>query len=564
MAALVNGPEGDALDWGSINWPRTEGEVRRLRQRIFTASQAGDLKKVRNLQKLMLRSRANALISVRRVTELNAGRKTAGVDGKVVVSAPGKAALADRVRRHAHTVTAQPVKRVYVPKANGKQRPLGIPVIVDRVRQAQVVGALEPEWETRFEPRSYGFRPGRGCHDAIEAIYKVARGPNPARRWVLDADLAAAFDRIDHHLLLSHLGTFPARDQVEQWLKAGVVEKGRLTPTEEGTPQGGVVSPVLLNVALHGMEKAAGVAYQLNGIHAGELKRDSPVLIRYADDLVALCHTKQQAERVKASLAKWLAPRGLAFNEDKTRVVNLDEGFDFLGFTVRRFGAKLLIRPSKAALRRHRQRLRAEMLSLRGANAVLVLQRLTPIVRGWAAYYRTVVSSKIFSALDRYVWKLTYKWAKHSHPKKSKRWIVNRYFGRFNKSRQDDWVFGDRHSGAYLVKHAWTKIVRHQMVRAGSSPDDPALAEYWAGRRRRAPPPPLDNLSLRLLQSQRGRCPRCGELLLVADHPPQSPLEWEQWVRTAGKALAKRAMAYRQRGTSDAGSTLRLIHTRCR
>ena len=352
MAALVNGPEGDALDWGSINWPRLEGEVRHLRQRIFTASQAEDLKKVRNLQKLMLRSRANALMSVRRVTELNAGRKTAGVDGKVVVSAPGKAALADRVRQHGHTISAQPVKRVYIPKANGKQRPLGIPVIVDRVRQAQVVNALEPEWEARFEPRSYGFRPGRGCHDAIEAIYKVGRGPNPSARWVLDADLAAAFDRIDHHLLLAQLGTFPARDLVEQWLKAGVIEQGRLTPTEEGTPQGGVVSPVLLNVALHGMERAAGVRYQLIGTHAGKTVTGSPVLIRYADDLVALCTTKAQAERVKASLAEWLSPRGLAFNEDKTRIVTLDEGFDFLGFTVRRFGAKLLIRPSKAALRR--------------------------------------------------------------------------------------------------------------------------------------------------------------------------------------------------------------------
>jgi RNA-directed DNA polymerase len=256
--------------------------------------------------------------------------------------------------------------------------------------------------------------------------------------------------------------------------------------------------------------------------------------------------------------------QGLTFNEDKTRIVTLDEGFDFLGFTVRRFGAKLLIRPSKAALRRHCERLRNEMRSLRGANAVMVLQRLTPIVRGWATYYRTVVSSKVFSALDRYLWKLTYKWAKHSHPEKSKHWIVNRYFGRFNKSRQDYWVFGDRSSGAYLVKHAWTKIVRHQMVKAGSSPDDPTLAEYWASRRRRAAPPPLDNPSLRLLQSQRGRCPRCGEFLLVADHPPQNPREWEQWVRIIGKALAKRAMVYQRRGTSDAGSTLRHIHTRCR
>ena len=560
---VVNGPEDDVLDWLSIEWQTVEDEVRRLRQRIFTASQAADLAKVRNLQKLMLRSRANALLSVRRVTELNAGRMTAGIDGVVVVTAPGKAALAERVRKRDRSSTAQPVKRVYIPKANGKQRPLGIPVIVDRAQQAQVVNALEPEWEARFEPKSYGFRPGRGCHDAIEAIFHVARGPNPSRRWVLDADLTAAFDRIDHSHLLNHLGTFPARAQVEQWLKAGVVEQGRFTPTEEGTPQGGVVSPLLLNIALHGMEEAAGVRRQLTGVHAGETRRDSPILIRYADDFLALCHSQEQAEQIKASLAGWLAPRGLVFNEDKTRIVNLDEGFDFLGFTVRRQSGKLLIKPSKAAIRRIRGRLRTEMRSLRGANVAMVLKRLTPIVRGWAAYYRAVVSSEVFSALDRYLWKLTYKWAKHSHPKKSKHWIVDQYFARFNKSRRDRWVFGDRISGAYLVKFAWTNIVRHQMVTKGASPDDPALAEYWAARRRRAAPPPIDNLSLRLLKTQRGICPTCGEFLLYADHPPQSPREWEQWVRVTGKAMAKRHIAYRSDGSSDAG-TVCLVHTRCR
>jgi RNA-directed DNA polymerase len=560
---VVNGPEDDVVDWLSIDWRQVEDEVRRLRQRIFTASQAGDLKKVRNLQKLMLRSRANALVSVRRVTERNAGRKTAGIDGTVVVTAPGKAALAEQVRNAGSTSAAQPVKRVYIAKADGKQRPLGIPVIFDRAQQALVVNALEPEWEARFEPKSYGFRPGRGCHDAIEAIFHVARGPNPSRRWVLDADLAAAFDRIDHSHLLDLLGTFPARGEVRQWLKAGVVEQGRFTSSEEGTPQGGVISPVLLNIALHGMEEAAGVRRQLTGIHAGETRRDSPVLIRYADDLLALCHNKEQAEEVKARLAEWLAPRGLVFNEDKTRIVNLDDGFDFLGFSVRRQSGKLLIKPSKAAVKRIRQRLRTEMRSLRGANVAMVLQRLTPIVRGWATYYRSVVSSEVFNALDTYLWRLTYKWAKFRHPKKPKHWIVERYFGRFNKSRRDRWVFGDRQSGAYLVKFAWTNIVRHQMVTKGASPDDPALTEYWSARRRRAAPPPLDNLSLRLLKVQGGTCPVCGDLLLVADHPPQSPREWEQWVRVTGKALAKRHMTYQSGGSSDAG-TIRLIHTRCR
>ncbi len=220
-AVMVNGPEGGILDWDAIDWRTAEDDVRRLRQRIFTASQAGDLKRVRNLQKLMLRSRANTLVSVRRVTELNAGRKTAGIDGQVALLAPVKAELAYWAQHRAGSWKARPVKRVYIPKANNKRRPLGIPVIADRVLQAQAVNALEPEWEARFEPKSYGFRPGRGCHDAIEAIFHVARGANPRRRWVLDADLAAAFDRIDHDHLLRQLGTFPARGLIAGWLKQG-------------------------------------------------------------------------------------------------------------------------------------------------------------------------------------------------------------------------------------------------------------------------------------------------------------------------------------------------------
>jgi len=557
----VNGSEDAIVDWHQIDWRRVERNVRRLRQRIFTASQAGDLSRVRSLQKLMLRSRSNALLSVRRVTERNAGRLTPGVDGEVALTAEAKMKLVHRIQHPADPFTAMPVRRVYIPKPGSKkQRPLGIPVLLDRAQQARVVSALEPEWEARFESRSYGFRPGRGCHDAISAIYMAAKGINPRRMWVLDADLAAAFDRISHDHILTMLGTFPARGMVRQWLKAGVVESGRFAPTEAGAPQGGVVSPVLLNVALHGMEDAAGVRYRQTDQSDGRVKLDSPVVIRYADDMIALCHTRDEALQVKARLAAWLAPRGLVFNEDKTRVVTLKEGFDFLGFNVRRYHGKLLIKPSKAAIRRIRERLRSEMLSLRGANAQAVIKRLNPIIRGWAAYYRTVVSSEIFTALDSYMWTLTYKWAKHSHPGRTGYWVVARYFGMHHKTRRNRWVFGDRHSGLHLQKFHWTKIVRHQQVKHRASPDDPALADYWAERRRKAPSLPTGKTGQRLLEAQHGQCPICKTPLIPADDPPPTPQQWDGWMATTRSVITENPA--RADGSTDEPE-LRLTHAQC-
>ena len=569
----MNGPEdlrparpvfdGDA--WELVDWRRCEEEVRRLRCRIFKAVKDGDLAGARDLQQLMLRSWFNVLVSVRQVTQRNAGRRTAGIDGLVALTSQARAEVAVQVHATIGSHQPSPVRRVYVPKARDKtkMRPLGIPVILDRCHQARVRNALEPEWEARFEPRSYGFRPGRGCHDAIESLFSTLHGKS-ARVWILDADLAGAFDKISHEHLLEMLGGFPAKGMIAGWLKAGIFEAGKgFAPTGEGTPQGGIISPLLLNIALHGLEEAAGVRYR-GGIHAGTVQDGCPALTRYADDLVVCCHSRQQAEQVQARLAGWLEPRGLAFNEAKTRIVSLSEGFDFLGFNLRRYpNGKLLIKPGAMAIKRFRSRLAKEFHALRGANVAAVLAKIVPIVRGWVAYYRTVVSSRVFAALTDYLWKLTYKWACWSHPNKPKRWIAGRYFGKFSKFRNDRWVFGDKDTGAYLPKPAWTDIVRHTLVKSGASPDDPALAGYWAHRRQKVKPP-LDSYTVRLLSRQDGRCSLCGENLLTPDQPPQSPQGWEHWfLWVTKKAITADYLVHHDTPSAARSNRTHLVHATC-
>ncbi|MGF6889630.1 hypothetical protein ABH933_009191, partial [Nocardia sp. GP40] len=336
---------------------------------------------------------------------------------------------------------------------------------------------------------------------------------------------------------------------------------------------GGVISPLLMNVALHGLEEAAGVRYRADGVNAARTVAGAPVLVRYADDLAVCCYSQQQAEQVKTKLAVWLASRGLSFNEDKTRIVHVesDGGLDFLGVSIRRYRqhgqrpAKLLIKPSQDAVRRIRKRLATELRSLRGSNAGAVIARLNPIIRGWAAYYRGVVSSKIFASLDHYVWRLTYRWACHTHSGKPKRWIVRRYFGRFNKFRDDRWVFGDRDhrngdNVAHLVKFAWTPIVRHQQVTGSASPDDPDLREYWAARRRKNKPA-LDSYNLRLLTEQGGCCPLCGDPVLSADQPPESPEDWERWwLAVIRRAITADHLTHHRQPDE---TRTRLVHTSC-
>ena len=322
--SLANGTEKQT-DWNAINWRKANRTVRNLRHRIFRAAQEGNLKKVHSLQKLMLKSYSNRLVSVRRVAQVNAGKNTPGVDKLVIKTPAARGRMVDTLAQY-HLWKAKPARRVYIPKASGKKRPLGIPVVVDRCIQSMAKNALEPAWEAKFEGSSYGFRPGRDCHDAIEKIYKLAR-PNKTKKWVLDADIKGAFDNISHEYLLETIGPFPGRELIKQWLKAGYVEEEMFHATEQGTPQGGVISPLLANIALHGMEEAIGVKYDYRGQLIG--KR---AVVRYADDFVCFCETKQDAERVQKILVDWLKERGLTLSEEKTRIVHLTEGFDFLGF----------------------------------------------------------------------------------------------------------------------------------------------------------------------------------------------------------------------------------------
>ena len=494
--------------WHSIDWETSHRQVRGLQVRIAKAAKNQQWRRVKALQRMLVRSFAAKVLAVKRVTE-NSGRRTPGVDGEPWSTPESKWRAVSRLKRTGYQ--PRPLRRVYIPKTNGQRRPLGIPTMLDRAMQALYLLALEPVSETTADRNSYGFRPHRSTADAIEQLF-VNLSRKHSAQWVMEGDIKGCFDNISHDWLIAHV----PMDKVilGKWLKAGYVESGQFSLTEAGTPQGGIISPVLANLALDGLEKVLESHFGKKNTKASYKTKVN--YVRYADDFVITGISKELLEHeVKPIVEAFMAERGLSLSAEKTLLTHVSAGFDFLGQNVRNYGGKLLIKPAHKNVTAFLAKVKAIVDECRAASASLLIRRLNPVIRGWVNYHRSIVAKQTFNYVDYRIWKLLWRWCRRRHGNRHKRWVKGKYFKRVAAR---NWVFtGIQPDGKllHLLYASDTPIKRHTKITAEANPYAPEDEMYFEQRLeyawRRSDEGKRKTLTLWLAQSK--RCPMCRQLI---------------------------------------------------
>jgi RNA-directed DNA polymerase len=492
--------------WHQINWAACHRRVRSLQRRIVQAVQAGTWRKVKRLRSLLVHSFAARALAVRRVTE-NTGKKTPGVDNDLWDTPEKKATAIDRIGQW-RGYRPRPLKRLYIPKKNGTPRPLSIPTMGDRARQAVYLQALQPIAETTADLNSYGFRPKRRCADAIDQCFKVLR-QHTAATWILEGDIEGFFDHIAFAWLEKHI-PIPKR-VLSQWLRSGFCDRGVVFPTTAGVPQGGVISPVISNMVLDGLE---GV------VHGGHWHRRRHKLnyVRWADDFIVTANSREVLENtVLPAINAFLAARGVRLSPHKTVITPLSQGFDFLGQTIRKHArpngkpTKLQITPSKASVQAITAKVKTLCQQAAGATPAQLIDALNPILRGWANYHRHIICGETFAQLDSFVWRRLYRWAKLRHSNKTGRWIAQRYFPH---PPGESWCFTDPTTGKQIIRiQEAVKPQRHIKVKSNANPFDSHWEAYFQERDRQLTLKRASAFRATFLRQQTGRCPSCRQVL---------------------------------------------------
>ncbi|WP_281647560.1 group II intron reverse transcriptase/maturase [Parendozoicomonas sp. Alg238-R29] len=497
-------PEG----WHQINWELTNRQVRRVQLRIAKAARARNWRSVKALQRLLVNSFSARALAVRRVTE-NAGKRTSGVDGVLWSTPKSKWQALHSLKCQGYK--PRPLKRAYIPKANGKRRPLGIPTMKDRAMQALFLLALEPVSESCADRNSYGFRSGRSTADAIEQCF-IVLSRSSAPEWVLEGDIKGCFDNINHEWLLDHV---PMDKQVlRKWLKAGLIESRQLFATETGTPQGGIISPTLANIALDGLEKELEEAFGRSNTKKSYKHKVN--YVRYADDFIITGISKELlGEKALPKVVQFMKGRGLALSPKKTLVTHISRGFDFLGQNVRKYNGKMLIKPSDKNVKALLEKVREIIKSNKTVPQYRLVQLLNLVIRGWANYHRGIVAKETFSRVDLQIWKMLWQWARRRHANRRKGWIMKKYFRRVGGR---SWTFcaayRDADGNGVLAELLYASdvaIKRHVKIKGNANPYDPEWEQYFEARWLKKVKESLKSRGklIRLWSEQKGLCPLC-------------------------------------------------------